>query len=103
MFDLTPFLLFAKVTILQSVRHKVDNRMTCNSITIVKLHFKLANPTELQLDGAGVDFFPPSQLTTTTNPHQILPEESVKETWNLALILNSKTKTRCQLQGMVTH
>ena len=31
----------------------------------VKLHSELANPTELQLDGVGVDFvFPPSQLTT---------------------------------------
>ena len=31
---------------------------------IVKLHSELANPTELQLDGVGVDFvFPPSQLS----------------------------------------
>ena len=32
------------------------------SFGIVKLHSELANPTELQLDGVGVDFvFPPSQ------------------------------------------
>ena len=33
---------------------------------IVKLHSELANPTELQLDGVGVDFvFPP--VSTTNN------------------------------------
>ena len=59
----------------------------------VKLHSELANPTELQLDGVGVDFvFPPSQEVTTTsnNPHQNLPEGSVIQAWNLGLRLNSQ-------------
>ena len=59
--------------------------------TFVKLHSKLGNPTELQLDGVGVDFvFPPSRVTTTANPHQNLPEGSVLQTRNLALILSSQ-------------
>ena len=61
-------------------------------LTFVKLHSELALPTELQLDGVGVDFvFPPSQVTTTSNsPHQNLPEGSVLQTWYFAHRLNSQ-------------
>ena len=68
---------------------------TINNI-IVKLHSELAHPTELQLDGGGVDFvFPPSKLTritTTSNkPHQNLLEGFVLHTWYLVHRLNSQT------------
>ena len=53
----------------------------CN--TIVKLHFELENPTELQLDGVGVDFVFPLSQQQVTNPHQNLPEKSVLQTWYL--------------------
>ena len=40
--------------------HNVDGGF--RDVSFVKLHSKLINPTELQLDGVGVDFvFPPSQ------------------------------------------
>ena len=45
---------------------------------VVKLHSELANPTELQLDGVGVDFVSlllQLTITTSSNPHQIYQKE----------------------------
>ena len=44
----------------------------------VKLHSELANPTEFQLDGVGVDFVFPlvttNEVSNNNNPHQNLQE-----------------------------
>ena len=64
-------------------------------IFFVKLHSKLANPTELLLDGVGVDFvFPPSQITTRANPTKIYQKEVYYRLgiWNIDL--NHKTNNR---------
>ena len=43
---------------------------------IVKLHFKHANPTGLQLDGVGVDFVsPPSQQNISPATHGKYPQQ----------------------------
>ena len=45
-------------TTLKLVRKMSKNQYYLESV-FVKLHSELALPTELQLDGVGVDFFPP--------------------------------------------
>ena len=46
---------------------------------IVKLHFKHANPTGLQLDGVGVDFVsPPSQQNISPATHGKYPQQPME-------------------------